>query len=349
MKRIGIVLLGLLVWMGVDSAEAARIPFVPTFTEPAAIEDSFLDRSWYGRLADFANVYAEPSLNAEIVRNVGDGYLFSSLSGVVEAEGAKWYLINPNEYVHEDDITLAEVSEFQGVKVNRQPERPFGWMVGHQIRPSLEAGGEPYLGFPKLDRYTFFEVYDAVVDDEDWIWYNIGGGRWMKQIHVSLVDVTPRPAEIPADAFWTEVDLYEQTFAAYEGDQMVYASLISSGLNQWPTNEGVFQVWSRFSAVKMSGAEGEVDYYFVEDVPHTMFFDNDIALHGAYWHDRFGYKHSHGCVNMPPRDSEWVYHWSQDADTLWVSVATADPFEIFQSRADSTPFRERLTPQIQIH
>ena len=51
---------------------------------------------------------------------------------------------------------------------------------------------------------------------------------------------------------------------------------------------------------KMSGAEGKVDDYFIEDVPHTMFFDNDIALHGAYWHDRFGYKHSHGCVNMPP-------------------------------------------------
>jgi lipoprotein-anchoring transpeptidase ErfK/SrfK len=87
----------------------------------------------------------------------------------------------------------------------------------------------------------------------------------------------------------------------------------------------------------MSGAEGKVDYYLVEDVPHTMFFDipNEIALHGAYWHDRFGYKHSHGCVNMPPLDAEWVFNWSADTapintqatddEGLWVWVHTSDP------------------------
>ena len=84
----------------------------------------------------------------------------------------------------------------------------------------------------------------------------------------------------------------------------------SSGLNRWPTNEGLFQVWDRWEKTKMSGAEGKVDYYFIEDVPHTMYFDNDIALHGAFWHDRFGYKHSHGCVNMRPEEAKWLFRWA---------------------------------------
>ncbi|HSM55100.1 MAG TPA: L,D-transpeptidase, partial [Candidatus Sulfomarinibacteraceae bacterium] len=59
-----------------------------------------------------------------------------------------------------------------------------------------------------------------------------------------------------------------------------------------------------------------------QDVPHTMFFDGDIALHGAYWHNDFGAPRSHGCVNMTPRDAEWVWYWSEEGpnDDLWVYV-----------------------------
>ena len=128
----------------------------------------------------------------------------------------------------------------------------------------------------------------------------------MRQTYLSIIEVNPRPAEVGEDEYWVEVDLYEQNFVAYEGDRMVYAGLVSSGLNRWPTYEGLFQVWERHMMTNMVGAEGKVDYYVVEDVPHTMYFNVDIALHGAYWHDRFGYKHSHGCVNMPLRDAEWV-------------------------------------------
>jgi hypothetical protein len=32
---------------------------------------------------------------------------------------------------------------------------------------------------------------------------------------------------------------------------MVYATLISSGLNRWPTHEGLFQVWEHWYEYKM--------------------------------------------------------------------------------------------------
>jgi hypothetical protein len=47
-----------------------------------------------------------------------------------------------------------------------------------------------------------------------------------------------------------------------------------------------------------------------------MFYYNDevskgqgYSIHGAYWHNNFGYPMSHGCVNMRPEDAEKIYNW----------------------------------------
>lgn len=314
-------------------------PPPPTFAQPDPFPDSFLPDMTYARLHDLVDVYPEPSAAVAPVRNVGDGFLFATVLGAVRNEtGELWYAINHGEYVRDEDLDLVEISEYTGVEVWAQPERPFGWMVvDYQYSPLPDA--EPEQGTPKLPRYTFFEVYDAAEGDDGWIWYNIGGDRWMRQTYVSLVNVSDRAEEIGEGEYWVEVDLYEQSFAAYVGDQMVYAGLVSSGLNRWPTYEGLFQVWSRFTETKMSGAEGRVDYYFIEDVPHTMYFDYDIALHGAFWHDRFGYKHSHGCVNMPPRAAEWIFNWSEKApNDLWVNVYSSDPMSYFDRYDMVEPF-----------
>jgi hypothetical protein len=45
-----------------------------------------------------------------------------------------------------------------------------------------------------------------------------------------------------------------------------------------------------------------------------MYFDEDIALHGTYWHDGFGYRHSHGCVNLSITDAHWLYNWTAQQD-----------------------------------
>jgi hypothetical protein len=302
-----------------------------TFVAPATPANSFLPTTSYGRLAKDTYIYNAP--NGSVVRHEPYGYLMVTINGWETVDGKKWYMINPGEYVPETHMIRQEMSTYKGVEVLRQPERPFGWIVARgDVIPSREPFAEPDPLLGKMYRYDFVEIFDAVEDDEGWLWYDVGQGRWLRQTEVSIVDLSERPAEVGENEYWTEVDLYEQTFAAYEGDRMVFATLISSGLNRWPTWEGLFQVFDRHVKTKMSGAEGQVDYYFVQDVPHTMFFDEltEIALHGAYWHDRFGFKHSHGCVNMPPYASEWVYNWSAEAENdLWVLVHTSDPHHYF--------------------
>jgi lipoprotein-anchoring transpeptidase ErfK/SrfK len=60
------------------------------------------------------------------------------------------------------------------------------------------------------------------------------------------------------------------------------------------------------------------DYYYLEAVPWVMYFDGDRALHGEYWHDRLGFKRSHGCVNLAPLDARWLYDWAEVGTPVWV-------------------------------
>jgi lipoprotein-anchoring transpeptidase ErfK/SrfK len=53
------------------------------------------------------------------------------------------------------------------------------------------------------------------------------------------------------------------------------------------------------------------EYYDLPGVPWDLYFTVDGAvIHGAYWHEEFGQRWSHGCVNLPPDQAEKLYKWA---------------------------------------
>lgn len=50
--------------------------------------------------------------------------------------------------------------------------------------------------------------------------------------------------------------------------------------------------------------------YELRDVPWIQYFEAGYALHGAYWHDVFGFPRSHGCINLAPIDARYVFMWT---------------------------------------
>jgi lipoprotein-anchoring transpeptidase ErfK/SrfK len=112
----------------------------------------------------------------------------------------------------------------------------------------------------------------------------------------------------PADR-WVDVNLSSQTLAAYEGNRQVFTTLISSGTWQFPTVTGQFRIYLRYEAQTMDGYALGYDYY-LPNVPYVMYFYEDYALHGTYWHNNFGTPMSHGCVNLATPDAEWLYNWT---------------------------------------
>lgn len=121
------------------------------------------------------------------------------------------------------------------------------------------------------------------------------------------------PTTIPTGQKRIVVNIAEQKLYAYQGDTLIMDTWVSTGLDPNLTEIGFFHVRIKYEAQTMQGFEngsGEVislgaegtegNHWAVPDVPHIMYFNYQAeAIHGAYWHNNFGSRMSHGCVNLP--------------------------------------------------
>lgn len=273
---------------------------------PLAVEESLILDRRYRRVNGSVEIYDAP--NGTVIDTLDAGFNF--LTTQTDQDG--WTQINPGQWIQSEALGGATVSRFSGVLLP-DGELPYtmAWVLVNTI-PSRVPGAEPRDEDidDLLLRYSRVSIYGSAEID-GWRWYQIGVNKWIHQTLVAKVLPVERPEGIDTNR-WISVDLYEQVVIAYEGTKPVFASLVSSGLPEWSTNEGLFNVYVRYPRTIMSGAEGQSDFYYLEEVPWTMYFDNDIGLHGTYWHDGFGYRHSHGCVNMSITDAHWLYHWAAE-------------------------------------
>lgn len=104
---------------------------------------------------------------------------------------------------------------------------------------------------------------------------------------------------------WIQIDLTRQRLIAWEGNNPVYAVVVSTGKPSTPTRKGVFKVYTKYSTTRMTGPD-----YDVPDVPYTMYYDGGMAIHGAYWHNLFGTPVSHGCTNVAVNHAKWLFEWA---------------------------------------
>jgi len=259
-----------------------------------------------------ATIYDAP--NGNPIGSIDQGFTYVT----VERQEGDWIQINAGQWMPASQLAIARPSTFAGILLDGPLAYPLAWVLVPGYTSSY-PGGEPDQSRAQLARYTRLNLF-ATVEVDGWEWYLVGPDAWIKQTQVARIVPVARPREVKGR--WFAIDLFEQVMIAYEEDTPIFATLVASGLPDWPTNEGVFKVWARQVNGHMSGAEGQSDFYSLENVPWVMYFDNAISLHGTYWHDGFGYRHSHGCVNLSITDSNWAYLWSKDGgyDTPYVYV-----------------------------
>jgi lipoprotein-anchoring transpeptidase ErfK/SrfK len=117
-------------------------------------------------------------------------------------------------------------------------------------------------------------------------------------------------AEIITDGKLITVDLTKQTLFAWESGKVVFQTKISSGLPKTPTVRGSYNIRTKVPSQRMKGGSKWYGYYNYPNVPNVMYFYQGYAIHGAYWHNNFGRPNSHGCVNVRPEASAWLYNWA---------------------------------------
>jgi hypothetical protein len=292
------------------------IPLLPDDRLPRPAKVVELD---YARvLTPDAPVFASPedAITGAAAGTLGKGFVFVNIVRAEQIGEQVVYRIRTGQYVRATDVKQVEPSEWQGVPLQVKPKYPVGWIV-KTVRPSPMPGVKTPREGERVWRNQMIQIF-ASVRVGKWEWYLIGPGQWVEQRVVSVITFNSPPEGVTGK--WVQVNLYEQNMVAYEGTRPVYATLISSGLDRWATEPGVFEVYARLPNGKMSGAYApdRSDYYFLEAVPWIMYFDGDRALHGQYWHDSLGYKRSHGCVNLAPLDAQWLYDWSELGLHVWV-------------------------------
>ena len=129
------------------------------------------------------------------------------------------------------------------------------------------------------------------------------------------------------------VDVTRQTLSAFEGSREVFYTSVSTGalinnegqsVTGWATPIGDYHVVNRkYVSLHMAGGSESASGSGYEDfaVGYTSIFaTGGVALHSTHWHNAWGSPMSHGCVNMKPEDSKFIYLWTQPAAPYYEGV-----------------------------
>ncbi len=249
--------------------------------------------------------------------SVQSGFTYLSYTDMQKVKGNNVFQVGGGEYVRGDNVSRVETPATRGLAFRRTPSRAFAWVVGGTYTQITPGGVEDYTR-RWLGRYQVVQIYATErVGDLDW--YKVGEDEWVEQRQLAVVRPDPTPPEGVDSSKWISVDLFEQTISVYEDGELVYATLASTGQYGTWTQPGLFQVWAKLERDDMTGGLAEFEnYYFLEDVPWVLYFDQARALHGTYWHDKFGYTTSRGCVNLTPGDARWIFDFAEEG--TWVHV-----------------------------
>ena len=118
------------------------------------------------------------------------------------------------------------------------------------------------------------------------------------------------------------VNVTHQTVSAFEGTREVFYATVSTGakfnsegkvVEAWSTPVGDYHVVNRkYVSLHMAGGNTAASGYENFAVSYSSIFaTGGVAFHSTYWHNAWGSPMSHGCVNMKPEDSKFIYRWTQ--------------------------------------
>jgi L,D-transpeptidase catalytic domain len=224
-------------------------------------------------------------------------------------EGRRYGLTPEAEVLPTDRLRPIRGSDFHGVRIGVEVQFPFAFVRTPNARYRDGAKASYRAVVQLTGKQQFFEGT---------LHYETADGRWLSDRAASRLDPAKK---IPGWGLngekWIDVNLTKQTLVLYEGSDPVYATLISSGEagledaeTTTATKRGIFRIHTKHVSATMSSREiGEE--FELRDVPYVMYFEKGgYALHGAYWHDRFGMPKSHGCINLAPEDARRIFHWT---------------------------------------
>jgi lipoprotein-anchoring transpeptidase ErfK/SrfK len=247
------------------------------------------------------------------------GFVYVSYVDRVESNGV-YYMLQNGGWIPGKGSRIGDYPRFQGLQFKSTPHNAFAWPLPIQSWdiPVHRAPGynAPMTGKTISALAEMSQVY-ATQNADGVDWNMVGPDQWVEARLLATVTPNTIPPEGVTTGRWIDVDLAEQTLAVYDNYQLVFATVVATGLKPFWTRPGLFQIYQKKEAETMRNND-PTDYYYLDNVPWTMYFDKARALHGAYWRTQFGFPQSHGCVNLSVGDAHWLFNWAHEGDYVYV-------------------------------
>jgi lipoprotein-anchoring transpeptidase ErfK/SrfK len=246
----------------------------------------------------------------QTVYSPGRDFAFVSL---LRENGQNVFIDKRGRVMLERELDRYRPSGFQGRDLVTEPVpegQRLAWAVGWPATTVRVAADPEAEAVRTLDYHAeHFVRPEPLRSPTGGRWYELVDGGFVRARDIRRfepVAALTGDEVVAADEIWVDVELDQQVLTVMRGTTPIYATLISSGL-KGPTPRGLFRIGEKHAFGSMSSRPGAAEAYAVEAVPYVQYIHDNIALHGAYWHDRFGFRISHGCVNLSPRDARHVY------------------------------------------
>jgi lipoprotein-anchoring transpeptidase ErfK/SrfK len=286
----------------------------------------FLSPNQQGRVLDDAiDVFDIPSFKGNRVNNYWRDWVLP-ISGLTvgkseESFNMVWYKVGNEGYVHSG--SLQPVFTSTNPVITQIPEE--GTLAEVTV-PFTDAHWDPGKDEPVAYRFyyaTTYWVVEIVQDADGNPWYGVQDDKWEYMFYVPAQhlrfvppqELQPISAEVPPSKKRIEVHIPEQLMIAYEYDQPVYMARIASGAifsnGDYSTPIGRHMTFHKRASRHMARGNLAANGYDLPGVPWNSYITEDgVAFHGTYWHNNFGRPRSHGCINLTPQASKWVYLWT---------------------------------------
>ncbi len=286
----------------------------PSPAPPGPKRDLLLDRS--RRLPqryafvrfDGTRAYAHPSdyFRNDYSEALGKGYGIV-ITGEQVYEGVEFIRTRRHLWIERGSVHFVDGSTFRGVKLARGAALDLAWV---SIRPAklYERPQGRVLG--QLQRHSVVRIGAS-----KGAWTKLRGGGWVKTAALARSQLVDPPEGVGPTDRWIDIDIDQQVLVAYEGPWPIFATLVSTGRDsrQSETPVGVFQIWAKLEYSDMDDIERtDVEKnYSIQDVPWVQFFKGSYGFHAAFWHDDFGRRRSHGCINLSPADARYLFQLTE--------------------------------------
>ena len=298
---------------GSSALAFAALPPLPPEDLAARLETRF-----FGRVTTWrADVHSEPHPDAP---TVGERRYDAIVNVLNEVQGVGHYDHNPLWYQIVGGYIYSSWVQPVEYRLNRpvaHVESPglLAWVTV----PFVDMRRQPDATLARSYRLYYdavFRVVETHTDSAGQVWYGIRDGltwsgvNWGKAERFRIVppeEMTPLSPDVEEKRIL--IELGKQWLTCFEDDTPVFETRLSSGMPGLVTPVGTHRVLRKMHTTRMIGGEG-TDYYDLPGIAFVTYFTaKGVAIHGTYWHNDYGRRRSHGCVNTPTAAAQWVFRW----------------------------------------